>query len=798
MSGLAPGMSTQAPLPLPSSADPNIVVINARCTLRMEGNRRVIVVAGLPMHHYRAEDTVAEIYAMVFLVESGFAQQAEVARAFGRSVRSVRRDQKRYAEGGMRALGREAGWRRGRRRLKGKRLRSVEQLKSEGLSNRAIAQRLGVNEKAIRKLVGPSKPVEAEQLRLTAIASAQVRSLAEERAAREPLMNEAVRHTQVPPDDGQQQACEPAAVVEPADDDEPVPMSLDRDASDRTFDRQLAYLGLLDDAAPLFRDGCNVPGVGVLLALPCLVESAVFRLVHKLYGGIGPAFYGLRTTLLTLLLMALLRIKRPEHLKERDPAAFGRVLGLDRAPEVKTLRRKLTRLAAHHRAEELGAELARRRVDQRGALMGFLYVDGHVRAYHGERTISKAYVARRHLAMPATTDYWVNDRSGDPLLVITGEVESALTKAFPRLLREVRALVGERRVTIVFDRGGWSPKLFRSMIKDGFDVLTYRKGKRRQINEARFVRRRAKLDGQRVSYLLHDQAVRFLKGKLRLRQVTRLCENGHQTQVITSRWDLRDIEVAYRMFDRWRQENFFKYMREEFLLDALVDYRIEPQDPTRTIPNPERRALDKQIRAARVELGKLEREYGIAAADNTEQRRPTMRGFKIAYGKLGKKLRAARARVAKLLDQRRNVPKRVEVRDLSEKALVKLATERKHLTDLIKMVAYQAESDLLALLRPHYRRVEQEGRTLLHELCSTAGDLHVTDGELQITLAPLSSPHRTRAAEALCKILDQTETTFPGSRLRMRFAVHPPPRIGLAFPGSPADRSAVPAAVLSP
>jgi hypothetical protein len=90
-------------------------------------------------------------------------------------------------------------------------------------------------------------------------------------------------------------------------------------------------------------------------------------------------------------------------------------------------------------------------------------------------------------------------------------------------------------------------------------------------------------------------------------------------------------------------------MREEFLLDALVDYRIDPDDPTRTIPNPERRALDKQIRAARVDLGKIEREYGAAAADNTEQHRPTMRGFKIAYAKIGQQLRAARNRVAKLI-----------------------------------------------------------------------------------------------------------------------------------------------------
>jgi transposase len=779
-------MSTQQALPLSSPTPSNSVVINARCSLRTEADQRVIVVAGLPAHHYRAEDAVAEAYAMVFLVSSGFAQQTEVARAFTVSVRTIRRYQERYADGGMAALGREEGWRRGRRRISGKRLRSIEVLKSQGMSNRAIAHRLGVNEKAIRKQVGPSKP-ESEQLALPAILT----------TAEKPAVTDAPSATLT----GEDRDCTAASMEEntadlalvtapeAANDDEPVPMSLDRDSEDRTFDRQLAYLGLLDDAAPLFREGSSVPGAGVLLALPCLVESGLFRICRKLYGDIGPAFYGLRTTLLTLLLMALLRIKRSEHLKEKDPAAFGRLLGLDRAPEVKTLRRRLSRLAAQHCAEQLGAELARVRVDQRGHLMGFLYVDGHVRAYHGERAISSnAYVARRHLAMPATTDYWVNDSSGDPLLVVTGEVDAALTKAMPRLLREVRDVVGERRVTLVFDRGGWSPQLFGAIIKDGFDVLTYRKGHCRRINERRFIRRRANLDGRLVDYLLHEEPVRFLKGKLRLRQVTRLCDGGHQTNVITSRWDLRDIEVAYRMFERWRQENFFKYMREEFLLDALVDYQIEPEDPTRIIPNPERRALDKEIRAARADLAKLEREFGAAAANNAEQRRPTMRGFKIAHSRLGNQLRKARAGVSQLFEKRRNVPKRVEVRDLNERTVVKLATERKHLTDIIKMVAYQAESDLIALLRPHYARVDQEGRTLLHELFATAGDMRISDSELNITLAPLSSPHRTHAAQALSELLDKTATIFPGSRLRMRFAMRPPRRIGLAFPDSPVER----------
>ncbi len=157
-------MNTQLALQLSSSASPHTVVINARCTVRTEGDQRVVVVGGLPVYHYCAADGVAEAYAMVMLVDSGFAQQTEVARSFGRSERSIRRYRERYGQAGMAGLGRPGGWRRGRRRISGKRRRLVERLKSAGLSNRAIAQRLGVSEMAIRKLVGPSKGEEAEQL----------------------------------------------------------------------------------------------------------------------------------------------------------------------------------------------------------------------------------------------------------------------------------------------------------------------------------------------------------------------------------------------------------------------------------------------------------------------------------------------------------------------------------------------------------------------------------------------------------------------------------------------------------
>ena len=128
---------------------------------------------------------------------------------------------------------------------------------------------------------------------------------------------------------------------------------------------------------------------------------------------------------------------------------------------MKTLRRKLARLASLKGSYRLGREVARQRIAKRGQALGFLYIDGHVRVYHGKHSIPKAHVARMRIAMPATSDYWVNDRDGEPLFVVTAEANAGMVRMLPPLLAEIRALIGERRITIVFDRGGWSPKLFR-------------------------------------------------------------------------------------------------------------------------------------------------------------------------------------------------------------------------------------------------------------------------------------------------------------------------------------------------
>ena len=254
-------------------------------------------------------------------IEDG--QNRQRSRAFGCSARSVRRHQRRFEEGGLPALGRNRGYPKGHPRLPTSRLCQVTRLKGRGLSNCEIATLMGVTEKAVRNVLrrmGWTKPEQAEG----------ALPLADE-SARPHVSAASIAGTAT----SARSASDPKLSAFPSSDPPPIP-SLDRDPSDRRFDRIMACVGLLDDAAPLFRPGTAIAGAGVLLAMPALVASGVIECAREVYGSIGPAFFGLRTTIVALVLMALLRIKRPEALKEQSPDTLGRILGLDRAPEVKT------------------------------------------------------------------------------------------------------------------------------------------------------------------------------------------------------------------------------------------------------------------------------------------------------------------------------------------------------------------------------------------------------------------------------------------------------------------------------
>jgi len=684
--------------------------------------------SGVPLFVHGEDDAVGQRIAAVQLLELGLARQDELSAALGVHRSTLYRQHAKLTRDGVLGVVEEKRGPHGPHRFTAEKRQRVVELLSEGQSIRQAARAVDVSEGTIRHAQrrGDLPGVEAKP---------------------------------TPPLEGPQARSERDAQM---------PGGV---AVKRHEDRALARMGLLEEAPPRFVAAEGVRYGGALLALPTLLALGILEAGEQTYGALKRAFYGLRATLLTLAFMALLRIRTPEQLQGHPPGELGMLLGLDRAPEVKTLRRKLWELAERRQATHFSQQLTERWVREQAEAVGWLYVDGHVRPYHGTaHTLPQAWVARRRLCQAATTDFWVNQADSQPLFVITAPANDDLRAMLRReILPEIRRLVGERRVTVVFDREGWSPKFFRELSEQNFDLLTYRAGKYRAWAKKAFRTVSAEVDGHAVSYELAERSTELLPG-FRLREVRRLCSNGHQTAILTTRWDLPIAVVAYRMFDRWRQENFFRYMRQHFSLDALVTYAVEPADPERTIPNPERKKVAKTLAENRAERRELEQTYGQQARTNPETQRRTMRGFKIALAGLSRKIKALEAKYHRLKARLKRLPKRVPVTAVLPAAeVVRLAPEAKHLTDTLKMVAYRAETALVRCLMPHYGRTEEEGRALLREMLLTSADLipETADQRLRVRLHSLANPRSNEALAKLCAELNVLEVCYPGTDLKL-------------------------------
>ena len=255
--------------------------------------------------------------------------------------------------------------------------------------------------------------------------------------------------------------------TEPVVEAEPVAVLAELpDVVCRAGERGLARTGLLECAGPVFAPGARYPLVGLLVILPALAEAGLLDVAEQVYGKLRNGFYGLTSVVLEATFRALLGAARAEATTRIPPPNLGRVLGLDRAPEVKTIRRKVSELAARGKAADLVAGIAARHAARRPEQVGFLYRDGHVRLYCGTRTVQKTHVARLRFPTPATVETWFNDAGGQPVFVVPSEPSASLASELRRLLPDLRAVVGPgRAVTVGFDRGGWSPAVFADLIE---------------------------------------------------------------------------------------------------------------------------------------------------------------------------------------------------------------------------------------------------------------------------------------------------------------------------------------------
>ena len=719
-----------------------VVHLTAELAVRKEDG--VVTYFNGHMAVFRHAETDVASFRMItaqFYV-TGVCTEARIAKVFGVPAISVKRAVKRYREEGPEGFY-QTPRRRGAAVLTLAVIEQAEALLGTGVRVPEVAQRLGVRRNTLAKAVRAGrvrKPGAAEPKETVA-------STKSERSQTDQAAEIGVGATNV-------------------------------------GERMAASVGLGGEASVRFQSAVDVPNAGVLVALPALLVMGLLQHTERFFRW-PRGYYGIASIFVLLAFLALARVRSPEKLRYEAPGEWGKLLGLDRVPEVRTLREKIAHLSQAGQPIPWSAALCREWMEADPDRAQVLYVDGHVRVYHGELTkLPKRYVAREKLCLRATTDYWVNAMDGQPFFVVHREVDPGLVQVLeheivPRLEREVpqqpspEALAADRllhRFTVVFDREGYSPAFVRKMWQRRIACLTYHKHPGPDWRPEEFTEHTVGLSsGNRVCMQLAERGTK-LGDKIWVREIRRRMESGHQTAIVATDYRSDLIPIAVSMFARWSQENFFRYMREHYGLDGLVEYGTEEIPDTTKVVNPAYRRLDGAARKTRGRLQRAEARFGALALEGEIEPRK-VKQYEETKANLHEEIARLQEELAELKTKRKGVKRHITVGQLPEgERFERLKVQSKHLIDTIKMIAYRSETAMAQTLReamPQSKR--DEARSVLRALYTCEADLvpNEQEGTLTVRLHHLANWATAAAVHHLCTDLTATETVFPGTDLRL-------------------------------
>ncbi|MDP2423489.1 MAG: hypothetical protein U1C46_06850 [Bacteroidales bacterium] len=555
-------------------------------------------------------------------------------------------------------------------------------------------------------------------------------------------------------------------------------------ATTRIEERIACSLGQGASGLVHFEEGQSLDGGGVLFLLPALLAQGLLK-TKEVYAWSSKFYYSLESIVLTLAFMALLRIKNPEQLKQCKPGELGRIIGLDRVPEVKCLRSKIELLTRQQQATHLNTILVDSWYSGDSSRDAeFLYIDGHVRIYYGDKAnLPVKYISRQKLCLSATTEYWVNDAKGLPVMMVMGELTEKLQTVIEhQIIPELQKTILLSRqptfdntpvCTFIFDREAYEPAFFRRLWeKHKIAIVTYRKNVKDKWPDDCFKSFAVTVLQQTVNMQLCEQGTSL--GGYWFREIRRQGETGHQTSIITTHPTLESNFIAGRMFGRWSQENFFRYLIEDYDFDKMVSFGIEPVDPEKEIVNPPYRKLTHQIKKLREKIQRLEARFFPLiqlAIDQPLDNLPAITNKQMEYKE---KIDFFKNQEAELINQRSQIKPRLKVCQMPQQQRYnKLKTESKLLMNVIKMVCYRAESSVAQWIAPYLAKAENEKRMVVKQIIQSNADL-TPDYEmksLKVTLHSLSAARYNKAADELVKLLNQTETIFPGTDLKMIFEI---------------------------
>lgn len=518
--------------------------------------------------------------------------------------------------------------------------------------------------------------------------------------------------------------------------------------------------------------------------MPFLQQTGLFSFKDH-YQELQKGYYHITFIILFIAFMYLRRIKNPEQLKHHSPGEFGKIMGLDRVPEARCLRGKLKEIASQQKSWQWNIELTKKWV--KSEENEFYYIDGHVQVYNGYKAkLGKKHVARQKLCLPGMQEFWVNNQEGMPYFYITGQVNEKLlemleTQIIPTLLKEVPSRYSLKdldddpnlpRFTLVFDREAYSPILFQRLWDNHrIAVITYRKNVKDIWNKNDFTEFSIDIEGAETKMQLAEKSTKL--NDVSMREIRRLRGN-HQTSVITTNKKLSFKSVATHMFARWTQENFFKYMRQDYDFDRLLQYAVEQINGDFKVVNPEYNNITYRLKKIREKISRRRAQLFKLQQDNVNDDLGKTNKYLKKQIKVNTELDDLILQEEQALIERKQMPYKIKIDDMPENVKYnKLNLESKRFQNIIKIICFRAETSFANLLSSYYNKSINEKRALVKSVINSHADIipDYKNDKLVVKIYSQSNPRMNNTIKNICGLLNDTKTKYPGTNLTMEYKI---------------------------
>jgi len=519
------------------------------------------------------------------------------------------------------------------------------------------------------------------------------------------------------------------------------------------------------------KDVQTVCYAGLFMLWGFLWHLNFLNIITQVFSDIKGRLYFLRETFLNLFFAISLRVRSIEDYKMLNRNNLASLWGAEHAMDLRTIRRKLDELKVQQKSMDFLFALSKTYLKIGLVQKGVLYFDGHFIPYYGKNKLAKGFFSQKRLVVPGQEQFFVNDLKGRPLFFLLEEGNQSLLKIIPKLIRQVREITNQHSFSIVFDRGGYSVKSFKWFAKEQITFYTYLKNPQFQVASEAFETYEIKYRHLTKKAELAEVGLYIRDGNefYSCRDIVRK-KQDHQTHIITNDMTSEIDTIASLMFNRWGQENFFKYMVREYKLNSICSYFYQDSEQKIKVKNPARTANRKQVRKLKVELSEVESKLLKKLSDH-RQKNKKLSEIKERNHELIRRKKEIKVEIKQLNQEHKKMPEQIQItQDGTSKVYKVMQKDKKIIIDSIKLMAYNAEEWLLEHFALVYKN-NRDARRILFKILNQPGSVQWNNGNMSVVLDRFDCATHNKIAKNLCINMNKLKIKSPNGSGTMHFDV---------------------------